>query len=306
MSLNISNFIKKLFPSIGKSDIEVDMNTSLESIPMIVQSWGSYAKIADTHKLQSKQAKKLLSNFYKEIDSTSLKVRLKKGEKIGEDTVTLFENVKENGEWLLRIISDSMNDVIMSQALSAYNANLLRTVPHYYFMTKYAGDLLSYIYILEAERAGTELDSDFSLNKKQVEFLEKNMNMYARLLGIYGEKHSVFVSGIEKISSITIPQHDVEDVILQYRGEKLDLFNNLPAGFIGSPIYSVRLVFAQWEADRYRALKDKKKLLELRHLHYKLLKEQGTSDVTVEKEIMYLQKRLTEIDYKVAKLEEGL
>ena len=87
---------------------------------------------------------------------------------------------------------------------------------------------------------------------------------------------------------------------------KIDLFDNLPTGFIGSPIYTVGLVFAQWEADRHKELKDKKKLLELRLLHLRLLQEQGKGDANQEKEITYLQRRVTDIDYKVSKIESSL
>lgn len=306
MTINISGFIKSMLPSIGKSDIEVDMEISLEYIPLVLESWSSFASVAGVNKLQSKEAIAIVDTFYKEIQSVGPKVKLKKSGKIGEDTVALFTNVKVNGEWLLKEISDSLNDVIMSQALTAYNANLLRVVPHFYFVTKYATDLLTYIYVKEAEKAGIESDSDFSLNKKQMAFIEKNIKMYARILAVYGETHEVFLRELEKVSRVTIPQDRVEEIAVQYRGEKLDMFANLPAGFIGSPIYSIRLVFAQWEADRYRSMKDKKKLLELRFLHYKLLKEQGSSDATVEKEITYLQKRITEIDYKVSKMEADL
>lgn len=306
MSINIASFIKSMLPSIGKSDIETDMEISLEYIPLVLESWAAFASISETNKLQSKEAKAIVETFYKELNSTGHKVKLKKSGQIGQDTVVLFNNAKVNGEWLLKEISDTLNDVIMSQALTAYNANLLRVVPHFYFMTKYANDLLSYIYIKEAEKAGIESDSDFGLNKKQLQFIEKNIKMYARILAVYGEKHDIFLGEMDRLSKITVAQDRIEELVVQYRSEKIDMFENLPSGFIGSPIYSIRLVFAQWEADRYRSLKDKKKLLELRHLHYKLLKEQGSSDVTVEKEITYLQKRITEIDYKVSKMEEDL
>lgn len=304
MSINIAGFIKSMLPSMDKSDLEADMEISLEYIPMILSSWGSYSSVSEVNEVKSKEAKKIIDTFYKEVNKISPKVKLKKRDRIGDDHITLFNNVKVNGEWLLKHISDSLNDVIMSQALTAWNANLLRTVPHFYFMTKYSTDLLSYIYIKEAEEAGIEPDSDFVLNKKQIQFIEKNISMYSILLATYGDSHDSFVDKVNKISEVTIPQADVEEIAHRYRGEKLDLFNNLPSGFVGSPVYSIRLIFAQWEADRYRRLKDSKKLLELRHLHYKLLREQGNSDVNVEKEIMHLQRRITEIDYKLTKLED--
>lgn len=65
-------------------------------------------------------------------------------------------------------------------------------------------------------------------------------------------------------------------------------------------------MFATWEAQRYQSLKDKKKLLELRYLHLKMLQESGNSDANMEKDIMYLQKRCTDIQYKLTKIEESV
>lgn len=92
----------------------------------------------------------------------------------------------------------------------------------------------------------------------------------------------------------------------ELKADHVDLFANLPQGFVGSPIYSIRLIFAQWEADRYRGLKDRKKMMELRLLHLTLLKENGNTDVDVEKEIIYLQKRVSDIDFNLDKIEASI
>jgi len=306
MSVNLSGFVKSLLPSFSKYDIETDMETSLSYIPMIQESYLSFGSVVAGAGVNSKEAKKLVESIYKELNKSSLKVKLRKNGHIAEDTVLLFGNVKLNGEKVLKTLSESVNDVIMSQALKIWHANLLRAVPHYYFMTKYATDLLNYIYVVEAQAAGLDADRDYLVGKHTVKFLESNAAIYANLLACYGEKPEAFDKELEAVSKITLPKDDVDDVLYQHQSEKLDITSSLPNGFIGSPIYSVRLVFAQWEADRYRSLRDKKKLIELRYLHYKMLKEQGNSDATAEKEIIHLQQRLAELDYKIGKIEEDM
>lgn len=306
MSLNLVSFVKTLLPSFSKSDIESDLEISLEHVPVIIESYTSLQNIQDVAKLQNKQSKDLINQFYKDLDISDTKVKLSRNKSIAHDTVSLFTNIKINGEYLLKEIGDSINDVIMSQALTAYKINLLRGVPHYYFMVRYATDFLNFLYIKEVEQADIETERSFRLNKKQEEFITKNMWIYARLVSFYGMDHSKFKSKIESISEVTVPQATVEDVVAQFAGDKLDVFNTLPQGFVGSPIYSIRLIFAQWEADRYRGMKDKKKLLELRYLHLKLLKEQGASDANLDQEIVYLQTRIGDLDYKLAKIEEDL
>ena len=306
MSLNISSFIKKILPSFNKSDLESDLEISLESIATIQETYANLEEIIKVAKFKAKANKDLVKEFYKELDKTEYKVKLSPTSNIATDTLILFKNVKINGDYLLKEISDAINDVVVSDALTAYKANLLRAVAHYYFMTRFALDLANFFYVTESEEAGLELSKDYKLNKKQKEFITKNMWIYARMLAIYGNEHYAFKSRLEKINEITIPKDQVDEVINFYNSDKVDIFNNLPAGFIGSPIYSIRLIFAQWEADRYKSLKDKKKLLELRYLHLKLMKEQNKSDINIEKEIEYLQKRITDIDYKLSKIEESI
>ena len=124
----------------------------------------------------------------------------------------------------------------------------------------------------------------------------------ATVIGMTPGQREVLELG--RLSTAFVHRQQIEAV--DFYSDKVDVFNNLPQGFIGSPIYSVRLVFAQWESDRYRALKDKKRLLELRYLHLKLMKDQNQSDINIEREITHLQKHITTIDYKLSKIEESL
>lgn len=306
MSINLASFIKSLLPSFDKSDLESDLELSLEGIKTVQDT---YAHLEETKKVitfSSKEVKVLEKEFYKEFDTVKHKVKLSSSKNIATDTLILFKNVKLNGDYLLKEISDAVNDVIVSQALTAYKANLLRSVGHYFFMTRYALDFINFIYTEEAETSKNEFSSDYKLNKKQKEFIRKNMWIYARLIAIYGDEHDTFKSKINEIEEITLPKDQLDEAIDAYTSSKIDMFSNLPQGFIGSPIYSIRLIFATWEANRYRSLKDKRKLLELRKLHLELLKNNGQSDIGMEKEIAYLQKRLTNIDKELADLESGL
>lgn len=306
MSLaNIAGFIKKLLPSFDKSDLESDLEISLESIATINDTYTNIEQVGKVAKFQSKEVKELVKEFYKELGKIN-KVRLAPGDNIALDMINLFKNVKINGDFLLKEISDAVNDVVVSGALTAYKANLLRSVAHYYFMTRFALDLANYFYVVEAEHSGMDLGKDYKLNNKQKQFVEENMWIYARMLAVYGQDHDEFKSKLESINEITLPKDKVDEVIDIYNSNKVDIFDNLPNGFIGSPIYSIRLAFAQWEAQRYRNLKDKKKLLELRYLHLKLMKEDNTSDINIEKEIEYLQKRLTDIDFELSKIEKDI
>lgn len=305
MTLNLVGFVKGLLPSIDKSNVEADMEISLDSIATVVEVFKNIESVEKGSGFASNVNKDKIKLFYQEIKETGHKVKLT-NRVIGTDMVTLFTNLKVNGDWVLNEIGDAVNDVIVSHALTAYKANLLRTVDHFYFLVRFALDFSNYLYINESVEAGIELSSDSKMNKKQLAFIEKHFWVFARMLAVYGDDHGEFKDRIGKVKNITLPGGAVDEAVASFEPKEIDMFSNLPQGFIGSPIYSIRLIFAQWEADRYRTLKDKKKLLELRYLHLKLMQDQDQQDAAVEKEINYLQKSITDIDYKLAKIEESV
>jgi hypothetical protein len=306
MALNIAWFVKRVLPSFSKNEIVEDLETSLEYISAITESYSNLSSVIKVSSLNSKANLEIIKSFYNEIKGNNIKVKLSNNKNIANDTLALFNNVRINGEYLLRKISEAVNDVIVSQALTAKRANLIRAAGHYYFLTKYAIDLSNYIYIEESTNAGFELSKKYNLQPKQKEFIIKNLWIYARMLSIYGDDHDKFKSKLSAIEDIMLHKDEVDDIVEIYKSDKVDIFNNLPFNFIGSPIYSVRLVFAQWSADRYRKLRDQKKLLELRYLHLKLMKEQNNTDINIEKEIESIQERLTTIDKNIYSIEKEI
>lgn len=306
MSLNLVSFVQSLVPTLSRSDLESDLETSLDVIKTILATYGDLNGSYSKGKFNSKEANAIATSFYKEYDAAKNKGKVKPSNSLAGDTIAIFSNAITNGERVKKEVAAISNEVIVSQAMTVVKVNIVRAVGHFYFMTKYALDLINYIYVLEAEHGGIELSKDSKPNAKQIEIIKKNMWLYARLVAVYGTDPKHFTEELDSLSTITVPKEQVEEVVSQYQGQKLDLLDNLPQGFIGSPIYTVRLVFAQWEADRYKKLRDQKKLLELRYLHLRMMQEQGGGDANTEKEMAYLQSRITDIDYKTSKIEESV
>lgn len=302
---NIVGFIRSLLPSFNASDLETDLEMSISSISDTISIYSDLEQVSSNFEFNNKEVKKLVDTFYKELKSVS-DIKLSRSQDLGNDSVKILSQIKTNAEWVLKEVSDSFNDVVMSQALTAYKANLVKAAPHLFYISRYSLDLVNWIYIKESEQAGFEAEKPALLVKKQEEFVLKGVKNYARLLAIYGSTEKEFTSLLKKLEDVTLPVDDLEEIVELKGAHKVDTTPSLPNGFIGSPVYSVRLVFAQWEADRYRSMKDKKKLLELRAMHLRMLKESGRSDINTEKEIQYLQKRISDYDYKISKIEADL
>jgi ribosomal protein S4 len=67
----------------------------------------------------------------------------------------------------------------------------------------------------------------------------------------------------------------------------------------------VRLVIADWQNARYASNADKKKMLELRLLHLRMLADKKESP-QLENEIKYLEKRIDNITHNMREVEESL
>lgn len=303
MSINIAGFVKRLLPTLSKSDLESDLDVSIDSLSVVVSAYQDLKQTYEVVKFKSPKSKELIDLWYKEFKLEKSGLKISSTKNFANDMVTVFTNMTHNVQLVKKEVEDISNEVIVSQALTAYRSNILRAVEHYFFATRFALDFLNHLYTLEAIHGGIDLVKEARPNAKQTEFVEKNLWIFARIVSVYGQTPENFSNLLEDISKITINQTNVEDALDVYRNTKIDMFDDLPSGFMGSPIYTVRLIFSQWEADRYKQLKDKKKLLELRSLHLKLLNEQGTGDMNTERELTYLQKRITDIDYKISKIE---
>lgn len=302
--MNIFGFVAKMLPSVSRSDAEVDMEISMEAVTAVLDIYTQLAQTQAATKFNTKTGLKLVQEFEKELRDAKPGTRLN-GKTLSELTLELFKNVQVNGNQITKELEDIKSEIIVSHAITASKASILRAVAHYYFMTKFALDFANYLIMLEAEHGGIELPRDAKPNKMQVKYIEDNLWIYARLLAVYGSDSDKFLTRLSEIENYQITKDSVDDAT-GMSASKIDLFNNLPDGFIGSPIYTVGLIFAQWEADRHKELKDKKRLLELRLLHLRVLQEQGNGDAGTEKEIVLLQKRVTDIDYKISKIEQSV
>lgn len=301
---NIVNFIKKALPFFNRSDLASDLELSINYIQdNVVEPYTAMDTILKVSDIQSSKGKSFVRTFYKELAVKDSKVRITAQKSIAADIITLFTNVKANSEFLLKELEENLSGTIVTAALTAKKAFIVRSVGHISFLSRYASNALNYIYIYEALEVSKELDESYKLKPKQITDIEKNIWIFSRLLSAYGVNLAVFKDNLNSLKEITINEQ-TEATVSLYDASDLDFIDNISAGFIGSPIYQIKLVFAQWSADRYKEMKDKRKLLQLRLLNYKLLKERGEVDVNVEKELEYLQGRITVMDRDIAKLEE--
>jgi hypothetical protein len=306
MNLNIFNFLKSM-QLFKKNEAQLDLEASIEYLQTLDKILLDLKEVFPGPSFKSEENKKLTKEFYKEISKYKTKgLKLSSTNNFTVDLIYIRGNLLKNSQYLNNLIADVFKDTAVRNNLDTLKANLARAVAHMHFISKYMLELVNYIYINEAINGKIEFSKDFQYTKKQKEFIESNAWIFARLCCVYAIEPDMFQHAILKLDPTILLDKDSEKQISASDVEKIDISSIIPSGFVGSPIYSLRLVFAQWEADKYRKLQDEKKLLQLRYLHYKNLQERGESDINVEKQIELLQKRITDIDYVLNKIEESV
>lgn len=297
--MKLLNFIKTLLPHIEKNDTLEDLRVTVSELETVtIPSYESAADHFKINKIRSKEVNDLSHKFYKECDPNGIT----KQKSFIADISRRLENVKANAEYITDSIEKLFEHDIISEGLTVQKAILLRTAGDISFVVRYSTDLLNYIYDQEA----SVRDKDLTIPPIVVKQIEKNFKQFVYLISDLGMDNKKFSKILVKVPDVVITDSNTDNLEAVYRPDQLDPLNSSHiTGFTSSPIYVVRLSIASWQAGRYKAAKNKKKLLELRLLQAKTIDGEN-KNAKLEKEIEYTQSRLDKINKQLADFEEEL
>ncbi len=294
------DFIKSLVPHISKNEVLEDVRvTKKELEATTIPSANQAAEFYSSNKIKSKATQALADVFYRNYNIG----RSRNASNLATDIDKALPVVLETLGFIEKRIDTGFGPDILSEGINADKAITLRAVEQISFISRFTMDLLAVMCMNEAVEANVELLDALQLPKVTVNKVEAGMALYARILSIYGDSATKLEKILVDVPDVIINDKTEKFISTVYNGTKLDPINTpLLSKFDGSPIYHIRMVIAEWQASRYNAMKDKKKMLELRLMHLKLLEEKKDSPA-LEKEISYIQSRIDKIEYSMAKME---
>lgn len=300
--MKIISFIKALLPRLSKEQILEDLRVTNAELEQIVNpNYFQAQTFFKSSKFASKTNKDLSDGFYRNFD---LQGSSKQGSFIGE-IARRTPFLQENLTYITEMIENLMERDVLNEGLSAKKAILIRAAEHMSFITRYSVDLLNYVYINETIATGADLEQN-DLSAGQITHITKNLAMFSMLLSDYGIPNKDFSKLIGKIPEVNVNSKTANTLLGAYKERDIDPFSSgYVAGFTGNPIYHIRLVVAEWQSNRYKANKDKKKILELRLLHLKLSQDKK-HDPKIENEINYIQNRVDKIEHYLRDVESTL
>lgn len=258
---------------------------------MAIPSYSTASDFFKTNKFKSKEVKDLQDKFYRNFDM----MHGTKASSMVAEISRRLPFILENCLYITKLAETIYERDIISEGLTAKKAVILRAVDSVSFISRFSVDLLNYIYVKETAFTEQSKDLPISDTSSVIPANEKHINInigkFALLVSSLGIPTKDYSKILNELPEVIINSKTEEGLIGLY-GNRLDPFNNaLLSGFVGNPIYHIRMQIAEWQASRYKATKDLKKALELRALNLKLLLEDHP-DPAIEKELIYIQSRI--------------
>ena len=303
--MQVFNFIKKLLPRIERSTVAEDLRTTEKEIINIVKpSWDAAAEYFKLNKTGSKQ----LQDFHFTFNRYFFQYR--KGTKspsfiteIARSNSVLHDNIA--------VVQAALNDYvekdILTEGMTARSAFIIRAASNLSMVSRYLMALLNYVYTIEAEHNDVSVEDALKISKAEQKYVEQNFDRFCKLYTEYTTPTQEFKDIIDNLPQIFVNQKTRDAVVGLYEDDdKIDPFQKYGvSGFVGNPIYRIRLLVARWQNERYESAKAKKQQLELRLLYLQMQQEKKT-DAIVVKEISILQDRIEKYDRYLRETEESL
>jgi hypothetical protein len=303
MSIKLINFIKSLLPRIGKDQILEDLRiTATELDQIVIPSYEQAAEFFKVNKPKSEMAKSLSEDFYRKFEKGAM---AKQASIIGEVAARL-SFIKQNLAYVQAQIEIVLERDILNEGLTAKKAILVRAANQISFISRFSSDVLNYVYVAEAIAVNVDVQESMSLSPAAYKHVQNNIKVFATLLSDYGIPTREFEKIYTAVPDIVVSSRNESSIVGLFKEQDIDPFTSpYVQGFTGNPIYHVRLVFAEWQASRYKANKEKKRMLELRLLHLKLINEKK-NDPKIEAEINYIQNRIDSTERYMREVEEDV
>lgn len=296
----IMEFVKKLLPRLDKDEVLNDISiTKVELSGTVLPAYQAARLCFKPKGLKSNEVKELQKVFLRNLKISSYR----RQENFIADIAECLPMLIQNLDYVEEECEKLFNADIIRDGLTAKKAMLIRSADQIAFMSRYMVDLLNLIYTLEAKAVSSELTSGFEGAEKVSRSVMQNIAAFGTLMSAYAVEPKSFEKSYISVPDVVINEETSDKVAGVYDKSELDPFDSsFLSNFVGSPIYHTRMLFAEWQANRYRNFDDTKKMLELRLTHLRMMYEDKSSP-GLEKEIAYVQKRVDDLAYKMAKME---
>lgn len=283
------NAITPKFQTFNKKSFIKAVDFLYNSLEMeTLPAFGTYL----TSNVKAIEKSKFLKTAFKLMNISGSNVKAL--EKLQEFFIELANTQKQ-----IRKEVNTVSDVLTDKVVSVKEATLVRIVEDFNFLNLYVLDFL-YMPLIE--------DGDTTYPKFKINGIREELPTFVQLYKYYNKKTDEILKELTQLPDINVTKVEsagsagfLDTVINNFKA--LKLFGTSAKGFIGNPIYQIRMWLVDREIAKYELLKEKRKELELKILELRY-QEQGTNDPSLKKQIEYYEDKLSGIEYEINKIEK--
>lgn len=211
-------------------------------------------------------------------------------------------------DYLEELVSTEFNHVsqtILKDGITFKKANVLQYVDVIDFLMSYGRRIVELLYVLEANQKSPNAQKlEDAFTPEDLEYIDKNLQAFidAIRMGSYDIKE--LAQAFSEIPD-AVANAESEEVMSSTVGlQKIDPFGQRNFFSTRSPIYHLQMWIAESQVRKYQAAIERRKLVELRLLKLRELKDGGMAPDNIESQIAYQEARLDKINRQIREKEE--
>lgn len=295
--MDILAYIKKLLPSFNKNKIIESCEMSLNSIRE--HTLPAYLAAQETFKgpkFKSVTAQEYAVVYGKNVGKAngtaiigSIRERL-------ENTLVILTYISANAKTIY-------SDVEANVALTYTKATFLRLIESAEFANTFARKFLNYLLILETVELDKSITLGDSIAPAEIEWLDSGFLDFCVCVSVLGQDLKQLEKQIAEMPEAGITELTERTFSTTIGSSKMDPFRQRQLSAKVNPFYYFGMITAERQAARYKAAKDELELLQLRRLNLERMYN-NSPDAKLQKEIEYMENRVSSANYRVAKMEE--
>ena len=292
MNNEIYQLVSNLKHTIKRDDVYTSFNNTLTSLNNeVIPALADFSKLVKGISIKMSELPELtMLNSMSGIKASDLKSFIK----ILEKTIV---TLSKEGKDVSKLITDSLPEIISRDIISTKQAAILSLINSYGSITLFTIDLLLFL----TDRIDVNVNGIVSdLIKSKVMEIKTGMLPYSKLILFFNTNKSL-IKDIGKLPNDRIMPDSKDTATFSIASKTKGVLPLM--GFIGNPIYHIRMWLVDLEMVKYDALTDKRKLLELKVNDLKS-RQGGDNNAKLKKTISYYEDKLEKVEYKIRTIED--
>lgn len=291
MTFAISDFVKGLLPGLKKDTVLEDLRISMDTLDKTVIPMMDRITTVLKTKFKNEHLREIEEEF-----NRAYKGQFKKQPNMLLTIKDNLGNIRSNADFIQERLEELLDSTIVPDGLTSRKAVLIRAAKQISFLTDFTLDSMNMVLILETLAVNGELAEDMELSKGTMIRIQRNVVRYAYAITDLGKGPEKFKKSYEGMRDVYVGGKNARNVQLAGTEVEVDPFESrLVQNVAYNPIYHIRIAVAQWQASRYKAAIEKKKVLELRVLQLKAEMD-NKGDPRILNEINYTQSRIDKLE----------